>query len=66
MKKFRIIISSNIIWLSLFSCTNNNSSEKERSIDSINTMPQDGQDLNDSISQDTLSSDSIILPTPVN
>ncbi|TCV10179.1 hypothetical protein EDC17_103624 [Sphingobacterium alimentarium] len=46
--------------------SNNNTSEDGHAFDSTNTMYDDGRSIADTLGRDTLSTDTLIPPTPMN
>lgn len=45
---------------------NNNSNDEGHAFDSTNTMYDDGRSIADTLGRDTLSTDTLIPPTPMN
>ncbi|WP_160068326.1 hypothetical protein [Sphingobacterium bovisgrunnientis] len=69
MKNLFLIIVTTLFLSGIVACSNsnnNNTEEDGHAFDSTNTMYDDGQSIHDTIGRDTLSTDSLIPPTPMN
>ena len=69
MKKIILMFVTPILLSSIIACSSsNNNTESDQSghaFDSTNTMYDDGQSMYDTLDRDTLSTDSLIPPTPM-
>jgi ABC-type Zn uptake system ZnuABC Zn-binding protein ZnuA len=69
MKNLFLIIGTTMFLAGIVGCSNSNNNNTEQdghAFDSTNTMYDDGQSIYDTIGRDTLSTDSLIPPTPMN
>lgn len=67
MKNSLLICGICFFLTGLVGCSNNsnNSTEDGHAFDSTNTMYNDGRSITDTLNRDTLSTDSLIPPTPM-
>lgn len=69
MKNLILIFGTALFLSTAIGCsnsTNNNREEDSHAFDSTNTMHNDGMSIYDSLGRDTLRTDSLIPPTPIN